>query len=131
MGVLRFGQKVMGRMEKATKFGEKALGSAARFGEKVSGKIKGVASAVKNVPILGAVSEAPVFKGHSAQSVASAAAGAIDAGVAAAKVGAEGMKRSGNLIRTGRELGAANTLGEKLAVAKDMARQGQEIQKLR
>ena len=98
MGVLRFGQKVIGKMEKATKFGEKALGSAARFGEKVSGKIR---------------------------------EGAIDAGVAAAKLGQAGMSASGNIIRTGRELGAANTLGEKLAVAKDMARQGQELQKLR
>jgi len=130
MGILRFGQKIIGQAEKASRFGEKVLGGVSAFGNKVASTVRSVAGKVASVPILGAVSAAPVFGGHSAQSKAGQVASGAEQIAGMADTAQAGLKIGSNIVRAGRELGAANTPGEKFAAAKDLARQGQAIQKL-
>jgi hypothetical protein len=142
MGFGRFGQKVAGHLEKATRFGEKALGAVARFGDKVASGVRDVQKGVASSSVLGKVADVPVFKGVSANTALGAVAGAASAGANLAREGAGVMKMGTNLIRTGRGIAEAGSVSEAGAIADDMMRQGrsaaqaskaigQQIQKMR
>lgn len=120
---------IANKFEGVSRIGNKVLGGANRIGHKVASGIRNVAGAVNKVPILGAVSNMPIIKGMSAQQLASGAAAGIDKVADMAGSANQALQSGSNLVRAGRELGAANTFGEKLQAAKDVARLGRQIQR--
>jgi len=123
--VKRFGSKIASNLEGSARFGQKVLNSGARLGNKLASGIDSVASAVGNLPILGAVSNIPIPRVNmSAQQLASAGAGAIRSASNVASAGANVLGQGANLVRTGRGL---METGNPVAVAKDMMRQGRSI----
>jgi len=137
-----FGNKVAGMLEKGTRFGEKALGSVARIGDKVQAGVGSIQKGIASSSVLGKVADVPIYKGVSANT----ALGAIGAGAGAvadtARAGQDVLKMGSNIVRTGRGLAEAGSISQAGAIADDMMRQGrsaaqaskaigQQIQKMR
>ena len=125
--MFRFGNKIAGAIEKGTRFGEKALGSVARFGDKVQAGVKNVQKGIASSSVLGKIADVPIAKGVSANM----ALGAIGSGAGAiadtARAGQDVLRMGGNLVRTGRGIAEAGSMSQAGAIADDMMRQGRSI----
>ena len=64
-----FGKKIAGKLEEGSRFGQKMLGSVARFGTKAASTIQSVKKGIADVPVIGAVADIPIYKGVSANQV--------------------------------------------------------------
>tara|TARA_R100000734_G_C3310530_1_gene101311 strand:+ start:1125 stop:1550 length:426 start_codon:yes stop_codon:yes gene_type:complete len=122
-----FGNKIAGAIEKGTRFGDKVLGSVARFGDKVQSGVGSIQKGIASSSVLGKVADVPIAKGVSANM----ALGAIGAGAGAvadtARAGQEVLKMGSNLVRTGRGIAEAGSISQAGAIADDMMRQGRSM----
>lgn len=137
-----FGNKVVGALERGTRFGEKVLGGVARFGDKVQAGVSNVQKGIASSSVLGKVADVPIYKGVSANTALSAVGAGAGAVADTARAGQEVMRQGSNLIRTGRGIAEAGSMSQAGAIADDMMRQGrsmgqatraigQQIQKMR
>ena len=122
-----FGNKIAGAIEKGTRFGDKVLGSVARFGDKVQSGVGSIQKGIASSSVLGKVADVPIARGVSANM----ALGAIGAGAGAvadtARAGQEVLKMGSNLVRTGRGIAEAGSISQAGAIADDMMRQGRSM----
>jgi hypothetical protein len=122
-----FGKKIADRLESGSRFGQKMLGSVARFGNKAASTIQAVKKGVADVPVIGAVADIPIYKGVSANQAADMASNALNRVAEMAGKGDRALKAGDNIIRAGRALGAAGNAGERIAAGKDMITAGQSM----
>jgi len=137
-----FGNKVAGMLEKGTRFGEKALGSVARIGDKVQAGVSNIQKGIASSSVLGKVADVPIYKGVSANTALGAIGKTAGAVADTARAGQDVLKMGSNIVRTGRGLAEAGSISQAGAIADDMMRQGrsaaqasraigQQIQKMR
>ena len=125
--MFRFGNKIAGVLEKGTRFGEKALGSVARIGDKVQSGVANVQKGIASSSVLGKIADVPIAKGVSANMALSAVGGAAGAVADTARAGQDVLRMGGNLVRTGRGIAEAGSMSQAGAIADDMMRQGRSI----
>ena len=121
----RFGNKVVGGVEKGLRFGQKVLGKVSHYGHKVLDVGQKGVSFAEKVPVLGAMAEPILAPLKSAMNLASAGLGVVDSANKMAGQAHTGVRATQAAVKSGDYHQAANVLRD---TARDSFASGKKLQ---